>query len=160
MRNQLLFLAAVFVSLPMPVLADRANFQGKTIIRGSAAAISAVPSRVPSAVLFNGALTGAHVRTLQVGMALGKDSGREWFYTLSAPVFGQGESDSGSGVENRFDASSRSFSSLVEIDDGVISISVPEPATVWTLSAGLAMIGCLIRRKGRKLLSCGHFSLH
>lgn len=159
--KRVLFLAAVFVSLPMPVLADRANFQGGTIISGSAAATSTAPSRVPIVVLFNAALTGPHVRTSKVGIALGNDPGREWFYTLSAPVFGQGQSVSGSVVEDSFDVSSgRSFSSLVKIDDGVISISVPEPATAGTLAAGLAMIVCLIRRKSHKSLPSANFSLH
>lgn len=135
MTKQLLFLTAVFVSLPMPILGNEAGFQT------SGSVLSFAPERFPTAVLFNRSLAGAHARA----------------YALSSPVIGNGESVVGNVVEHDLGGSGAlGFSSIVKIDDGAISISVPEPATVATLGIGLATIAFLIRRKKRKVHSFLH----
>ena len=64
-------------------------------------------------------------------------------------------------VEDSVDASSRrSLASLVKVDNGVISISVPEPATVGTLAIGLVMIVCLMRHKPSKFMTINKSFLH
>ena len=137
MKSRVLFLAAVLVSLPMPVLADEVGFPGGTVNRsGISSGAAAVPNGLPSAILFNGALTSAHAK----------------------PPRGNSLSVFGTSVEDRLDASSqRSLSSIVKIDDGAISISVPEPGTMGTLSIGLAMmIAGLTWGKPRNLKSFLH----
>jgi hypothetical protein len=137
--KQLLFLSAVIVSLvPIQILGNGAGFETP----GSALAFA--PERFPTAVLFNGSLAGAHPRAYQTGRV----SGKPWRYTLSRPVIGNGESVVGSGVEPDVDVSgARGLSSIVKIDDGAISISVPEPGTMTTLGTGLATIAFLICKK-------------
>ena len=138
MTKQLLFLTAVFVSLPMPILGNEAGFQTP----GSA--VGFATERFPTAVIFNESLAGTHVR----GYASGRNGQKAWRYTLSAPVIGNGESVVGSGVEQDVDVSGgRGLSSIVKIDDGAISISVPESGTMTTLGTGLATIAFLIRKK-------------
>jgi hypothetical protein len=127
-KNRVLFLAAVLVSLTMPVLADEVGFKSGTVISsGATGGAVAGQNGVPGAILFDGALAGAHPWTPR----------------------GNGQNLFGSMVEDSFDASSRrSFSSIVKFDDGIISISVPEPGTMATLAIGLAvMIGCLMGDK-------------
>ena len=140
MRKRVLFLAGVFVFLTLPVMADEVGFQGGTMSNsGSADGAVAVPSGLPGAVLFPGVLTGAHARRTVLG------NGRSF----------------GSIVEDSFDASSRrSFSSVVTIDNGAISISVPEPETMGTLATGLAMIVYLMGQKRRKFKAITKFYLH
>jgi hypothetical protein len=59
----------------------------------------------------------------------------------------------GSGVEQDVDVSgARGLSSIVKIDDGAISISVPEPGTMTTLGTGLATIAFLICKKSKRTL--------
>jgi len=136
--KQLLFLTAVLVSLPMPVLGNETGFQ----TRGSAVGFAA--EHFPTAVIFNESLAGTHVR----GYASGPNRQEAWRYTLSRPIIGNGESVVGSGVEQDVDVSGgRGLSSIVKIDDGAISISVPEPGTMTTLGTGLATIAFLIRKK-------------
>lgn len=53
-----------------------------------------------------------------------------------------------------------SFFSIVNVDDGVISISVPEPETMGTLAIGLGMIACLIEHKRRKPIAISKSFLH
>ena len=135
MTKQLLFLSAVIVSLvPIQILGNGAGFETP----GSALAFA--PERFPTAVLFNGSLAGAHPRAYQTGRV----SGKPWRYTLSRPVIGSGESVVGSGVDV---SGARGLSSIVKIDDGAISISVPEPGTMTTLGTGLATIAFLICKK-------------
>ena len=123
MKNRVLFLAAVLVLLPLPVLADEVGFQGGNVISsGITGGAVIVPNGVPGAILFNVALTGAHAKTLP----------------------GNGQSVFGSTVEDSFDASSQqSFSSIVKLDDGAISISVPEPGTMGTLAIRIGHDDCL-----------------
>ena len=138
MTKQLLFLTAVFVSLPMPILANEAGFQT------AGSTISVAQEHFSTAVIFNESLAGSHYRANQTGHA----SGEPWRYTLSRPVIGNGESVVGNGVEQDVDVSGgQGLSSIVKIDDGAISISVPEPGTMTTLGTGLATIAFLIRKK-------------
>ena len=136
MGKRALFLAAVAVWLTIPVLADEVGFQGGSVFSGGiTGGAVAVPEGMPGAILFSGALTGARIKT----------PGEN------------GQSVFGSIVEDRFDASSqRSFSSIVKLDDGVISISVPEPGNMATLATGLAMIAWLVGDKRRKSKSFLH----
>ena len=137
MTKRMLFLAAVFVSLAMPVLANEVGFRGREgISGGTTVGAAAVPNGVSGAILFNAALTDAQAKTR----------------------LGNGQSVFGSTVEDRLDASSqRSFSSMVKIDDGVINISVPEPGTMGTLAIGLTMmIACLTRGKPSNFKSFLH----
>jgi len=144
--KQLLFLTAVFVSLPIPILGNEAGFHTP----GSA--VGFAPERFPTAVIFNESLAGTHVR----GYASGPNRQEAWRYTLSRPIIGNGESVIGGGGEQDVDVSGgRGLSSIVKIDDGAISISVPEPGTMTTLSTGLATIAFLIRKK-RQVLSFLH----
>ena len=157
MTKRVLFLAAFVVSLAIPGLADRAHFQGRTMSSGSAAA---VPNRLTGAVLFHEALMAPHTGATQ-GVVSVNDHREEWHYTLSGPVFGAGQGVLGSVVGDSVDASSRrSLASLVKVDNGVISISVPEPATVGTLAIGLAMIVCLMRHKPSKFMTISKSFLH
>jgi hypothetical protein len=129
--KRVLFLAAVVGSLTMPVLGDDVGFQGGTpFSRGITGGAIASPDGVSCAILFNGTLTGGRTNTL----------------------WGNGRSVGGSIVEDRFNASSqRSLASIVKLDDGVISISVPEPGTMGTLATGSAMmIAWLVGGKRRK----------
>jgi hypothetical protein len=126
-----LFLAAVFVSLPTCVLADEVGFQdgmgSGNIVNGVA-----VPNGLSRAGFLNGALIGAEVSAGHFAIP------------------GNGQSALGIAGEN-FDAPSRpGFSSIVPAEDGVISISVPEPETMGTLATGLAMIAGLMGLKGSK----------
>ena len=137
MGKRALFLAVVVVSLTIPALADEVGFQGRTVFSsGIGGGEVAVPGGVPGAILFNGTLTRARTNTLR----------------------GNGQSVFGSIVEDRFDPSSqRGFSSIVKLDDGVISISVPEPGTMETLATGLAMMNAwLVGGKRRKPKSFLH----
>jgi hypothetical protein len=125
LTKRMLFLAAVFVSLTMPVLANEVGFRGREVISsGTTGGAVAVPNGVAGAILFNAALTDAQAKT----------------------PLGNRQSVFASTVEDRLDGSTqRSFSSIVKIDDGAISISVPEPGTMGTLAIGLAMmIVCLV----------------
>jgi PEP-CTERM motif len=136
--KQLLFLTAVLVSLPMPILGNETGFQT------SGSAVGFASEHFPTAVIFNESLAGTHVR----GYASGPNRQEAWRYTLSRPIIGNGESVVGSGVEQDADVSGgRGLSSIVKIDDGAISISVPEPGTMTTLGTGLAIIAFLIRKK-------------
>jgi PEP-CTERM motif-containing protein len=140
--KQLLFLTAVLVSLPIPILGNEAGFQTP----GSA--VGFAPEHFPTAVIFNESLAGARVRAYPTRHASGQNEREAWRYTLSGPVIGNGESVIGSGAEQDVDVSgAHGLSSIVKIDDGAISISVPEPGTMTTLGTGLATIAFLIRKK-------------
>ena len=136
--QQLLFLTAVLVSLPIPILGSEAGFQTP----GSAVGFAS--EHFPTAVIFNESL----VRAYPTRHASGQNDREAWRYTLSGPVIGNGESVIGSGAEPDVDVSgAHGLSSIVKIDDGAISISVPEPGTMTTLGTGLATIAFLIRKK-------------
>jgi len=136
--KQLLFLTAVLVSLPMPILGNEAGFQ----TAGSTNPFA--QEGFPTAVIFNESLSGTHFRAYQAG----HESGQPGRYILARPIIGNGESVVGSGVEQEVDISGgRGLSSIVKIDDGAISIAVPEPGTMMTLGTGLATIAFLIRKK-------------
>ena len=142
MTKQLLFLTAVFVSLPMPILGNKTGFQTP----GSA--VGFAPERFPTAVIFNESLAGTRVRAYPMRHASGQNDREAWRYTLSGQVIGNGESVVGSGAQQDVDVSgTHGLSSIVKIDDGAISISVPEPGTITTLGTGLAIIAFLIRKK-------------
>jgi len=135
----------------MPILGNETGFQTP----GSA--LSVATKGFSTAVLFNGSLAGAHAKAYQTELASGQDDQDAWRYTLSRPVIGNGESVVGSVAEYDVDVSSaQGLSSIVKIDDGAISIAVPEPATIATLGTGLAMIAFLIRRKKRQVHSFLH----
>jgi hypothetical protein len=161
-----LFLAAVIVSLPIPVLSSEVGFQaGRTISSGNDGLVNvaersvsgnlpsgAVPLAAnarPSAVLFNGTFADTQGRTSSVSTTSGQDHREAWHHTLSD--LGSGQRVFGSVVKDSFGASSGpSFSFIVSVDDGAISISVPEPQTMGTLATGLGMIACLMGRNRRK----------
>jgi len=116
--KQLLFLTAVLVSLPMPILGNEAGFQTP------ASAVGFAPERFPTAVIFNESLAGARVRAYPTRHASGQNDREAWRYILSGPVIGNGESVIGSGAEQDVDVSgAHGLSSIVKIDDGAISIS-------------------------------------
>ena len=141
MTKQLLFLTAVLVSLPMPILGNEAGFQTP----GSAVGFA---EHFPTAVIFNESLAGTRVRAYPMRHASGQNDREAWRYTLSGQVIGNGESVVGSGAQQDVDVSgTHGLSSIVKIDDGAISISVPEPGTITTLGTGLAIIAFLIRKK-------------
>jgi len=122
----------------MPILGNETAFQTP------ASAVGFAAEHFPTAVIFNESLAGTHVR----GYASGPNRQEAWRYTLSRPSIGNGESVVGSGAEQDVDVSgAHGLSSIVKIDDGAISISVPEPGTMTTLSTGLATIAFLIRKK-------------
>lgn len=160
MTKWVLFLAVVIVSLPMPALSDEVGFEvRRTTTIGNDGPPSVAPDAMPSAVLFNGSFTGAHSWTSQVGMTSGRDHRGPWHHNLSdlgngQGVFGRGVKDT-SGVSG--DAS---FFSIVNVDDGVINISVPEPETMGTLAIGMGMIACLIGHKRRKPIAISKSFLH
>ena len=176
MTKWVLFLAAVIVSLPIPVLSNEVGFQvGRTISSGNDGLVNiaersvsgnlasgAVPlaaNAIPSAMLFNGTFAGAHGWTSSVGMTSGQDHREAWHYALSD--LGNGQRVFGSAAKDSFGASSGpSFSFIVSVDDGVISISVPEPETMATLGTGLGMIACLMGRKRRKSIAISKSFLH
>ena len=129
MIKWVLFLAAVFLSLPTWVLADEVGFQDG-IASGTSVDHAAMRSGLSRADSLNGALMGADVN---IG-----------HFTI--PRTGQ---SGWSVAEDRFD-SRRGFASIVQVEDGVISISVPEPGTMGTLATGLALLAGLRARKGSK----------
>jgi hypothetical protein len=127
--KRVLFLAAVFVSLPTWVLADEVGFQAR-IGSGLGIEDAAMPNGLSRAGFLNGTLMRADVN---VG---------------HFPIPGMAQS--GWGVpEERFD-SRPGFSSIIQVEDGVISISVPEPGTMGTLATGLAILAGLMGLKSSK----------
>lgn len=129
MIKWVLFLAAVFVSLPTWVLADQVGFQD-----GIGSGISVEDAAMPNDLARAGFLTGALMRAdVNTG-----------HFTIP------GSGQSGWNVaEERFD-SRRGFASIVQVEDGVISISVPEPGTIGTLATGLAILAGLMGLKSSK----------
>jgi hypothetical protein len=127
-----LFLIAVLLSFSRWVLADDVSYiQGGLVVGNSAGAVALLDlSRANS---LNGTL-----------MSSGITAGH---FTIP----GNGQSAWESVLEEKFDASSRTgFSSIVQAEDGIISISVPEPETMGTIAIGLAMIAGLISLKDSK----------
>jgi hypothetical protein len=122
--KRVLFLTAILVSFPRWVLADDVSFQGVLVV-GS----PAVPDPSRSNFLNGGADVTARYLTIS--------GNRQYAWDTV--------------VQERFDASSRAgFSSIVQVDDGIIGISVPEPETMGTLAIGLAIIAGLVRLKSSK----------
>ncbi len=103
---------------------------------------------IPKGVLFTGSFNGPVTWT-----AVQQPKGN-FTYTLSGSVSGKlsnGSPAGGGTVQFTFDVPSyQQFSTSVRLNNGVTTVTVPEPGTLGLLGTGLIGIAGLVRRKLKK----------
>lgn len=105
---------------------------------------------LPSGSLFQGTFSGPvnWTATFNSGGNAGKGA---WSYALSGTVLGtlnNGAAAYGSTVQFTFDVPKGSqFSKGVRLNNGVTTVTVPEPGTLGLLGTGLFLLAGLVRRK-------------
>ncbi len=103
---------------------------------------------IPNGVLFTGSFSGPVTWTAV------KQPAGNFTYTLTGNVSGMlsnGSPAAGGTVQFTFDVpQSQQFSTSVRLNNGVTTVTVPEPGTLGLLGTGLIGIAGLVRRKMKK----------
>jgi hypothetical protein len=106
---------------------------------------------IPLGVVFHGTFTGPTTWTAIWNPNAGPNHDGRWYYSLTGNFSGNlssGAFVSGTLKEDTFDVpGGKSFDTAVNLDSGVLNISVPEPETLSLMCTGLLAIGGLFRRK-------------
>ncbi|HZQ69054.1 MAG TPA: PEP-CTERM sorting domain-containing protein [Terriglobales bacterium] len=125
---------------------------GGTFAAGGSISISGTGSNgLPVGVLFRGTFTGPATWTATWNPNAGPNHDGRWYYSLTGSFAGtlsNGQRVSGTLTEDTFDVpGGKSFDTAVNLNNGVLSISVPEPETLSLMCTGLLAIGAFIRRQ-------------
>lgn len=127
---------------------------GGTFAAGGSITISGTGSNgIPLGVVFHGTFTGPTTWTASWNPNAGPNHDGRWYYSLTgsfAGVLSNGQHVAGKVTEDTFDVpGGKSFDSAVNLNSGVLNISVPEPETLSMMCTGLLAVGAFFRRKSR-----------
>ncbi len=125
---------------------------GGTFAAGGFITISGTGTNgIPLGVVFHGSFTGPTAWTATWNSTAGPNHDGRWYYSLAgsfAGVLSNGQHVSGKVTEDTFDVpGGKSFDSSVNLNSGVLNISVPEPQTLSMMCTGLLAIGAFFRRQ-------------
>jgi hypothetical protein len=125
---------------------------GGTFAAGGSITISGTGSNgIPLGVVFHGAFTSPTAWTATWNPNAGPNHDGRWYYSLTGSfsgVLSNGQHVSGKVTEDTFDVpGGKSFDSSVNLNSGVLNISVPEPQTLSMMCTGLLAVGAFFRRQ-------------
>ena len=125
---------------------------GGTFAAGGSITISGSGTNgIPLGVVFHGTFTGSTSWTATWNQNAGPNHDGRWYYSLSGSFAGtlsNGQHVSGKVTENTFDVpGGKAFDSSVDLNGGVLNISVPEPETLSLMWTGLLAIGAFVKRQ-------------
>jgi len=125
---------------------------GGTFAAGGSITISGTGSNgIPVGTIFHGTFSGPSVWTATWNQNAGPNHDGRWYYSLTGSFTGtlsNGQHVSGKLTEDTFDVpGGKSFDSSVNLNGGVLNISVPEPQTLSLMCTGLLAIGAFVRRR-------------
>ena len=106
---------------------------------------------LPAGLLFSGSFTQSTNWSATWNPTAGPNRHGAWYYTLSAAV--KGSLSDGQLVSGNLELfsndvpSGQPFDSFVNVNQGVLNLSVPEPSSIGLLGTGLVWILGFVRRK-------------
>lgn len=125
---------------------------GGTFAAGGSITITGTGSNgIPLGVVFHGTFTSPTAWSATWNSNAGPNHDGRWYYSLTgsfAGVLSNGQHVSGKVTEDTFDVpGGKSFDSSVNLNGGVLNISVPEPETLSMMCTGLLAVGAFFRRQ-------------
>jgi len=124
---------------------------GAVLGAGGSVTITAPNSTGAPATVFTGTFSGPVAWTTNWVSTAGPNGQGAWYYTLSGAVHGtlsNGQSVSGTlNVSTNDVPNGHSFLSFVNVNQGVLTFSVPEPGTMTLLGTGLVWLLGVVRRR-------------
>jgi len=125
---------------------------GGTFAAGGSITISGTGANgIPLGVVFHGTFTGPSVWTATWNQNAGPNHDGRWYYSLTGSFAGtlsNGQHIAGKVTEDTFDVpGGKAFDSSVNLNGGVLNISVPEPETLSLMCTGLLAIGAFVKRQ-------------
>lgn len=127
---------------------------GGTFAAGGSITITGTGSNgIPTGTVFRGTFNSPTTWTATWNPNAGPNHDGRWYYSLTGSFSGtlsNGKILSGKLTENSFDVpGGKSFDNSVNLNSGVLNISVPEPESLSLMCTGLLAIGGIFRRKAR-----------
>jgi hypothetical protein len=125
---------------------------GGTFAAGGSITITGTGSNgIPVGVVFRGAFTSPTSWAATWNSNAGPNHDGRWYYSLTGSFAGSlsnGQHVSGKVTEDTFDVpGGKSFDTSVNLNSGVLNISVPEPETLSMMCTGLLAVGAFVRRR-------------
>ena len=134
-----------------PLISGTLSGGGSFAAGGSITISGTGTNGIPLGVVFHGTFTGPTAWTAAWNSNAGPNHDGRWYYSLTGSFAGTlstGQHVSGKVTEDTFDVpGGKSFDTAVNLNSGVLNISVPEPETLSMMCTGLLAVGALFRRQ-------------